>query len=312
MPAPLVSVITPSYNQAPFLEQTIQSVLAQDYQPLELIVMDGASTDGSQDILRRYQGRLAYWESQPDRGQAHAINKGLQRARGEFIGWLNSDDLLLPGTVSKVVSTFDLHPDIDVVYGRLERIDADGRLLPTPLLPKDKLVFSRELVIGECLVNQPGSFWRRRTMEQVGLLDEKLSYAMDYEYWVRIALAGGRFFRLPDAVAQFRLSSTSKTVAHTAHMAMEQLQVLEQLIMVPELSERLELSDEELKRQARRARATISLHVAYGQWKLGDAAGARRWLGKALRAHPGVLLQRRWLDLGLARLARRRVKYNHG
>ena len=108
-------------------------MLEQDYPRLEYFVIDGGSTDDSPQILARYAGRLAYWESQPDRGQAHAINKGLQRSQGEILGWLNSDDVLLPGVVSRAVQVFAQNPQVEVVYGRLERIDAIGRLLPTPI-----------------------------------------------------------------------------------------------------------------------------------------------------------------------------------
>ena len=129
---PLVSIITPSYNQGQFIDATIQSVLGQDYAPIEYLIIDGGSTDNSLEVIRRYEDQIAYWESQPDRGQAHAINKGLQHANGEILGWLNSDDVLLPDTVSRVVSAFGEYPHVDVVYGRLERIDASGSVAPTP------------------------------------------------------------------------------------------------------------------------------------------------------------------------------------
>ena len=148
-------------------------MLDQDYPRLEYLVIDGGSSDDSPRIIERYASRLAYWESQPDRGQAHAINKGLQRARGDILGWLNSDDVLLPGVVSRAVQIFTQYPEVDVVYGRLERIDASGRLLPTPRLPKDRVDFDLSQVLGECVVNQPGSFWRREVMERAGLLDEQ-------------------------------------------------------------------------------------------------------------------------------------------
>lgn len=303
---PLVSIVTPSYNQGRFLEDTIRSVLAQDYASIEYIVIDGASTDNSLDILQRYHERLAYWESQPDRGQAHAINKGLRRASGAILGWLNADDLLVPGAVSRAVDLLTRNPAVDVVYGRLERIDDQGRPVPTPLLPKDRLTFGKELAVGECIVNQPGSFWRRQAMETAGLLDENLQYALDYEYWIRLALNGAIFARLPDAVACFRLSPESKTVSHTAAMAVEQMAVLDRLLATPDLPARLGLSAGQIQRQADRARARIALHAAYGNWKLGRSRAAIGWLAFALRRDPLSPLDRRWRDLALAGLRRKR------
>jgi glycosyltransferase involved in cell wall biosynthesis len=301
---PLVSIVTPSYNQGQFLEQTIQSVLAQDYPRIEYVVMDGGSTDGSLELIQRYSDRLAYWESQHDRGQAHAINKGLARAGGELLGWLNSDDVLLPSTVSRVVEAFASHPEIDVVYGRLERMDARGELVPTPLLPKDEVVFGKGLVIGECVVNQPGSLWRRRVMQRSGMLDESLDYALDYEYWIRLALDGARFLRLPESLARFRLSGGSKSVGHTAVMAREQLDVLESLLDNPDLAGKLDLTQNQVNRQVRKARGAICLNIFYGYTKLGEWRQAGRWLSRALRADPLALFQRRWLDLAAARLRR--------
>jgi glycosyltransferase involved in cell wall biosynthesis len=302
---PLVSIITPSYNQGQFLEATLCSVLEQDYPRLEYIVIDGGSTDDSPEILARYTSRLAYWESQPDRGQAHAINKGLQRAHGDFLGWLNSDDVLLPGVVSRAVHVFTQYPEVEVVYGHLERIDANGKLLPTPRLPKDRVDFDLSQVLGECVVNQPGSFWRRGAMERVGLLDEDLRYSLDYEYWIRLALAGAQFMHLPESVARFRLSSASKTVGQTAVMAQEQLRVLEELASRPDLPARLDWTPEQVRQRLRRTRARYSLQAFYGSLKLRQWKVAGRWLAAALSDDPMALFERRWLDLAIASLQRR-------
>jgi glycosyltransferase involved in cell wall biosynthesis len=302
---PLVSIITPSYNQGQFLEATLCSVLEQDYQPLEYLVIDGGSTDDSLQIISRYASRLAYWESQPDRGQAHAINKGLQRARGDILGWLNSDDLLLPGVVSQAVQIFAQNPQVDVVYGRLERIDASGRLLPTPRLPKDRVDFDLSQVLGECVVNQPGSFWRRGVMEQAGLLDEQLHYSLDYEYWIRLALAGACFMRLPEAVARFRLSRASKTVGQTAVMAQEQLRLLEALAARPDLPERLGFTPGQVRHRLRRTRARFRLQAFYGSLKLHQWSASLRWLAAAFSDDPLAPFERRWLDLAIASLRRR-------
>ena len=301
----LVSIVTPSFNQEKYLEEAIRSVLAQDYSNVEYMVMDGGSTDDSVEVIQRYADRLAHWESQPDRGQAHAINKGLLQAKGDIMGWLNSDDVLLPSTVTDMVKAFEQHPEVGVVYGKLERIDARGGKIPTPILPKDRVEFSKEYVVDECLVNQPGSFWRRRIMEKAGMLDERLVYALDYELWIRMVLSGARFLHLPQVVAQFRLSEDSKTVSRSATMAQEQLNVLDMLLAQSDLAEKLELSERQLRQRLSKARANISLHAFYGYWKSHRWAEARYWLFRALRYRPIVLFQRRWLDLMGASLARR-------
>jgi glycosyltransferase involved in cell wall biosynthesis len=303
---PLISIITPSYNQGIFLEHTIRSVLEQDYPRIEHIVMDGGSTDDSLAVIQRYADRLAYWEAQPDRGQAHAINKGLLRARGEILGWLNSDDMLLKDAVSKVVEAFNRLPQVDVVYGHVERIDAAGRFVPTPILPKDRIQFDKWHVVQECMVNQPGCFWRRRIMDRVGLLDERWTYALDPEYWNRMVLAGARFCRLPHTLALFRLHSGSKTVGQTAALAREQLELLEEVLKIPDLPQRIGLSQAEIDRQARRTRAQAALRGFYGCLKLRQWRQALYWSGMVLCNDPMVLFERRWVDLAVARIRRGR------
>jgi len=302
---PLVSIVTPSFNQGRYLEQTILSILEQDYSHIEFILMDGASTDESLEIIQQYANRLSYWESQPDKGQAHAINKGFRRANGEILGWLNSDDFLLPSTVRTVVEAFSEQPEVDVIYGRLERMDATGRVVPTPILPKDRITFGKEYVIGECVVNQPGCFWRRVIMEKVGLLNECLVYNMDYEFWIRMALAGAKFHRLPQVVAQFRLSDSSKTVTHSAAMAKEQIKVLDELLAQTDLPKKLGLSRKQVQRKAHEAHANINLHAFYGNYKARRWSDAFYWFSQAFRSDPTVLLQRRWFDLRYASLIRR-------
>ena len=304
---PFISIITPSFNQGQFLEATLSSVLEQDYPRLEYIVIDGGSSDDSRQIIERYAPRLAYWVSEPDRGQAHAINKGLKYAKGDILGWLNSDDVLLPGVTSKVAQLFAQNPQVDVIYGRLGRIDASGWLIPTPLLPKDRVEFGLDSVLGECVVNQPGSFWRRAVMERVGLLNEQLHYSLDYEYWIRMALSGAHFMRLEDVLAYFRLSSGSKTVGQTTAMAQEQLHVLEALASRSDLPEKLGLTPVEVSRRARQTRARFQLQAFYGSLKLHQWKATAHWLAGALRDDPSALFERRWLDLALASFRRRNL-----
>ncbi|NIV31318.1 MAG: glycosyltransferase, partial [Anaerolineae bacterium] len=191
---PLVSIVTPSFNQGPFLEETIQSVLEQTYDPIEYIVIDGGSTDSSIEIIRRHERQLAYWVSEPDKGQSHGINKGLHRSTGAVIGWLNSDDTLLPDAVARVVDAMQDTPT--VVHGSVHLIDAQSEIIARPKLSKRNQEFGIQTIVGEGLVNQPGAFWNRVAMDRAGYLNENLNYIMDYELWVRMALAGASFKRL--------------------------------------------------------------------------------------------------------------------
>jgi glycosyltransferase involved in cell wall biosynthesis len=207
-PAPLVSIVTPSYNQGRFLRRTIESVLGQTYPHIEYHVCDGGSTDESVDVLRSYGDRFA-WVSEPDRGQTHAINKGLQQTRGQILAYLNSDDLLLPDTVAKVVRHFQDHPACDLVYGDAHYTDEDDHATGQ----YDTAPYSWERLLATCCICQPAAFWRRRIAERVGPFDETLHYAMDYEYWLRIDRAGGRIEYLPELLAMSRLHAEAKSLA---------------------------------------------------------------------------------------------------
>jgi glycosyltransferase involved in cell wall biosynthesis len=303
---PLVSVVTPSYNQSRFLGETILSVLNQGYPHIEYLVIDGASTDGSVDIIRQYEGQIAYWVSEPDRGQSHAINKGLRRTRGEIVTWLNSDDVLLPGAVSRVVRFLAEHPDVDVCNGRADRIDEYGRPIPTPTLPKDLLDFGATTALAGNLVNSPGAFWRRGIMERVGLLDEELHYVMDYEWWLRMVLAGGTFRRMPHpSVAAFRVHRGSKSAAQQERFAQETFAVLDRLFSDPCLESKLGLSRARLLWQKRRLKARTCLHAFYGCYHQGGRpAEAARWLLRAGVLFPPIYFAGEWWRLALARLRR--------
>ena len=215
-PAPLISLVTPSLNQGRFLGRAIESVLAQRYPRLQYFVIDGGSRDESVGVLGSYAGRIE-WVSEPDRGQAHAINKGLARAGGEILGYLNSDDMLLPGALQRVARHFAEHPDCDLVYGDADYIDeADrvtGRYRTAP--------YSFERLMQDCMVCQPAAFWRRRIAEKVGPFDETLHYALDYDYWLRIARAGGRIEHLPERLACSRRHPATKTATARAEIHRE-------------------------------------------------------------------------------------------
>ena len=179
---PSISIVTPSQNQGCFLGETIESVLAQGYPALDYFVQDGGSTDQTLEILETYRGRVPF-VSEPDRGQADAINRALQRASGEILGYLNSDDLLLPGALRAVGETFAANPNLVMVFGQARFIDAAGRPLGRCLT--NAWEPSR---LGDCCyVAQPAAFWRRSVATEMGWFDETLHHSMDYDYWLRIA-----------------------------------------------------------------------------------------------------------------------------
>lgn len=209
---PLVSIVTCSYQQSSYLEQTMRSVLDQDYAALEYLVIDGASQDGSAEIIRRYASSLSYWVSEPDDGQTHALIKGFARARGEVFGWLCSDDLLLPGALRTVGEFFAAHPKVNAVYGDALWIDAGGRLLR----PKREIEFNRfVLLYDHNYIPQPSMFWRRSLYEAVGGLDARFELAMDADLWERFS-ARTRIVHLPVYLSCMRHYPKQKTRARRA------------------------------------------------------------------------------------------------
>ena len=183
---PKITVVTPSYNQAQFLEKTITSVLNQGYPNLEYMVIDGGSTDGSVEIIQKYADRLDYWVSEKDEGQSHAINKGFLRATGEILCWLNSDDYFLPGTLHLVAEQLREGTGCHALVGHCYVVYTDGR---PDVLNEGRYTNHRKLLQfwQGYQMHQPAIFWRREVYEKVGLLDEDLHYIMDYDYWVRIS-----------------------------------------------------------------------------------------------------------------------------
>ncbi len=209
MSTPFFTIVTPSYNQDRFIEATLQSVLTQDYPHKEYLVLDGGSTDGSVDIIKRYADRLDYWVSESDRGQSHAINKGFARSRGDVLGWLNSDDTLLPGALTIVAQTFAAHPEIDLVYGDFVYTDPDGQYL------RRRHVFSNlsyTTLWHHDYLGQPAVFFRRTLWERVGPLDEKLHYCMDWDLFLRMWKVC-RPLHIPHVLATYRLDPSTKSGA---------------------------------------------------------------------------------------------------
>ena len=225
---PLVSIITASFNAAAFIEETILSVLNQDYPAIEHIVMDGGSTDGTVNILRRYPHLR--WQSDPDRGQSHAINKGFRIAKGEVIAYLNADDTYARDAVSTAVSWLQRHPQAGLVYGDQQVVNEQGdfqRMVRTVDFELDQLFLFNEIAA------QPAVFWRKRVLDEVGYLDENLHYAMDYDLWLRIALAYP-MKRIPGkCLTSFRICPGTKTASHPEAWPSEIYRVLDKTLSSP-------------------------------------------------------------------------------
>jgi glycosyltransferase involved in cell wall biosynthesis len=202
-----MAIVTPSLQQARFLEATVASVLGQGFPGLQYVVQDGGSTDGSVEIIRRIEARLHGWASGPDGGQAAAINAGFTRCDGDVMGWLNADDLLAPGALAAVADAFRRHPEVDLIYGHRVVIDADGNETGLWLLPRH----DAEVLTVADYVPQETLFWRRRVWEKVGPLDTSFRFAMDWDFLLRAQAAGFRFLRLNRFLGCFRHHAEQKT-----------------------------------------------------------------------------------------------------
>jgi glycosyltransferase involved in cell wall biosynthesis len=271
-----ISCITPSFNQAAFLEETIASVLDQDYPNLEYIVIDGGSTDGSVEILRRHQHWLAYCVSEPDRGQVHAINKGLRRATGEIVAFLNSDDLYLPGTLKAVDEFFRLHPKCQWLCG--DTILFEGRLDEGTRIPTVVPRSAAQCLSWAYKAPQPGMFWKAELVRNG--FDERWNYCFDHELYIRLLLAGHQCEHLPRTVAGYRLHDRSKTVAQAKGFDHE----------FDAIAERYEA---QLRGEGRRwCAATRWLRRSYQDSMNGRIAEATGFLLRALLLHPESIRQR--------------------
>lgn len=204
---PLISIVTPSYNQAQFLEDTLDSVLGQNFSPLEYIVMDGGSRDGSPDLIRRRQEQLAYWQSQKDGGQGNAINAGFSRATGDLLGWLNSDDIYLPGTLAHVAALLDpARPQI--LCGNCVTMDPEGHRASYSGVPEK--LRQHDLTLWDYVI-QPSTFWTRAAWQKVGPLDETLHFAFDWDWFIRAKKAGVEFLGTERPLSIYRIHSGHKS-----------------------------------------------------------------------------------------------------
>jgi glycosyltransferase involved in cell wall biosynthesis len=275
MSPPKLSIVTPSFNQGKFLEETIRSVLDQNYAPLEYIVIDGGSDDESVDVIRRYEDRLAYWESEKDRGQVHAINKGIARSTGDLFAYINSDDVYLPGAFDAVVEYFESHPDCEWLCGDTVMF---GEGHETELVRARVPASAAHALSWAYRAPQPGMFWRRALVTSG--FDEQWNYDFDHDLYVRLLLDGHRCEHLPATLAKYRLHASSKTVADSKRFE-------------EEFDRSAELYEDRLSGADRRwCRATRYLRRSYAASGAGDRRGGARWLARAALTHPESLAAR--------------------
>ncbi len=274
-----VSIVTPSYNQARYIEQTIRSVLEQGYPRLEYLVIDGGSSDGSQEIIKKYADKLSGWVSEKDRGQADAINKGLARTGGEIVAWLNSDDYYLPGAVSRAVQTFQQHPEAGLVYGNVLSVDGQGKVfnLQTfrPYTLEDLMAFQ--------IISQPAVFMRRSILEQAGLLDLSYHLLLDHQLWLRLARLAPIIY-LPETLAAARYHAQAKNLARTADFGQEAFRIVAWMHSSPEFAANFKRNESRIRGGAQRLDAFYLLDG-------GEYAAAFKAYTRAFRFSPPVVLR---------------------
>jgi glycosyltransferase involved in cell wall biosynthesis len=270
-----LSIVTPSYNQGKFLEETILSVLNQGYASLEYIVIDGGSTDESVDVIRRYEKYLAYWVSEKDRGQVHAINKGVARATGDLFAYINSDDVYLPGAFNAVISYFEKNPDCEWLCGDTVMF---GEGHPTQLVRARVPKSAAHALSWAYRAPQPGMFWRRALVGDG--FDEQWRFDFDHDLYVRLLLDGRACEHLDVPVAAYRLHAASKTVAESNHFD-------------EEFDRSAEVYESRLHGADRRwCRATRYLRRSFAASASGDRREGARWLVRAALTHPESIAAR--------------------
>jgi glycosyltransferase involved in cell wall biosynthesis len=294
MSRPRISIITPSFNQGAFIEDTIRSVIEQDYPNVELIVIDGGSTDNTVEILKKYSDRLAYWESEKDRGQTHAINKGLARATGDVWAYLNSDDLITPGALRRVGEIF-ADPAVDWIGAITEIFDSSGpKDTVTPQEPKRQIEYLTpwHRSVQHVFSCSNVTYMHRRIYEKLGGFDESYHYSMDMEYYTRAMFAGFKFHRVAEVLGRWRWHEQCKTVrdGNAYRFTEEEIRIAEANLHALPAGERSELAAE-ISRQ----RKWFSVR----QIVVGDATSSRRTrftaLLKAAASNPSLIWFRPWL-----------------
>lgn len=205
---PKISIVTPSFNQGHFIEETILSVINQDYPNIEYILIDGGSTDNTIEIIKKYSDRIAYWVSEKDNGQSEAINKGFKVATGEIVGWLNSDDILMPGALTSVMEYFSNHKEIDFLNGYTLVMDIQSKILYNYFILKQKKWYAKH---GVYYISQPSMFWKINLFDKIGYLKEDFHARMDQEFLIRILKNDCKIGQVKKILAGFRVHNASKT-----------------------------------------------------------------------------------------------------
>lgn len=272
---PRISVITPSFNQGPFLEETIRSVLLQGYPQLEYVVVDGGSTDESVSIIERYSPFLDFWVSEPDRGQSHAINKGFEQTSGEIVMWLNSDDRLRPGALHAAAAAFTSHPGVVLVYGDPQIIDQAGAVTQVQRLPDFDAATVLDMSV---ILPQPAAFIRRTALGDSPLVRDDLHFTMDTELWFRLICVGDGL-HLDRIVADSRLWADNKATAQRLRWPDELLRIAN------EFFERTDIPDH-LRDIERRARGGILSTAGAFALEGGDTSAARSLLLRSALTYP--------------------------
>jgi glycosyltransferase involved in cell wall biosynthesis len=275
-----VTVVTPSFNQAAFLEATIRSVLLQNYAALEYLVIDGGSTDGSRDIIARYAPFVDFAVSEPDRGQAHAINKGFERATGDIVAWLNSDDYYTEGAVARVVSEFEADPTLQWVYGDCIRItEPSGVSSPCPSEPFEYQTALR----GYSPICQPSAFFRRSLLDQTGPLDETFKLALDYDLWLRAIKHTRPRYLAGTVLAVVADHAEAKSRRQLGEVVFESTRAIERFFTGPDIPREVVASRRSVMRHLylECAAAAVLWHRSFIQ--------GTRWFLRAVAEDPRVL-----------------------
>lgn len=280
---PKVVIVTPSFNQAAYIEETIRSVILQGYSNLEYWVIDGGSTDGTKSILEKYDPWLAGWRSEPDRGQTDAINKVWGTVSGDFYGWLNSDDIFTPGALYNLISYFKQHPDIDYVYGELEIINEKSEIVGSR---KNQLFDLKKLVREAGWISQPGSLISGGALKQVGLLDPELRLLMDLDLWFR-AGKHYKFGKINAPLARYRKHAATKTKTQQSRAAQEIMHVYDKVFSAPDLPS-------EIRAIRSYAYASAHIYAAHRLLNSGNLPDALSQMRAAIKSDARVVFRSRF------------------
>ena len=300
---PLVSIVTTSFNQAQYIEEAIESVLAQDYGNIEYIVLDDGSTDDTEELLRRYTGKL-YWERQPNMGQAKSLNKGWGISKGTILSYLSADDALAPHAVRIAVENLVRHPETVLVFGDYHLMDAKGRTLRRVYAPEFDYL---DMVANTVCQPGPGVFFRREAFDRVGGWNANLRQIPDYEYWLRLGLRGS-FLRIPEPIAQFRVHEESQSYGEPSVEKSEEC-----ISVIREYFDRDDLPSEvrAVERQAHGSAHVIAarFHLRAGRYRqmVSHLRMAWKWRARSVLSRRGLALLGNGIIFRIRRLQRSRV-----